>query len=64
MFNQMIKKSIHKSQHCNRNWDLSKSIPQEDIDLITESATQCPVKQNLNFESFSFCIEFFSSVSY
>ncbi len=45
----MIKKSIHKSQHCNRNWDLSKSIPQDDVDLITESATQCPVKQNLNF---------------
>jgi nitroreductase len=49
MFKQMIKKSIHKSQHCNRNWDLSKSIPQEDIDLIVESATQCPVKQNLNY---------------
>ena len=49
MFNQMIKKSIHKSQHCNRNWDLSKSIPQEDIDLLIESATQCPVKQNLNY---------------
>ena len=49
MFNQFIKKSIHKSQLCNRNWDLSKSIPQEDIDLIVESATQCPVKQNLNY---------------
>ena len=49
MFKQMIKKSIHKSQHCNRNWDLSKDIPQEDIDLIVESATQCPAKQNLNF---------------
>ena len=49
MFNQFLKKSIHKSQHCNRNWDLSKSIPQEDVDLIVESATQCPVKQNLNY---------------
>lgn len=45
----MLKKAIHKSQHCNRNWDLSKSIPQEDIDLILESAVQCPVKQNLNY---------------
>lgn len=45
----MLKKAIHKSQHCNRNWDLSKSIPKEDIDLIIESATQCPVKQNLNY---------------
>ena len=44
----MIKKSIHKSQHCNRNWDLSKEMPQEDIDLITEAATQRPTKQNLN----------------
>ncbi len=48
MFRSMIKKSIHKSQHCNRNWDLSKEMPQEDIDLITEAATQCPTKQNLN----------------
>ena len=48
MFRQMIKKSIHKSQHCNRNWDLSKKIPQEDIDLIIQAATQCPAKQNLN----------------
>jgi nitroreductase len=49
MFKQMVRKSIHKSQHCNRNWDLTKDIPQEDIDLITEAATQCPVKQNLNY---------------
>ena len=48
MFRSMLKKSIHKSQHCNRNWDLSKKIPQEDIDLIIEAATQCPTKQNLN----------------
>jgi nitroreductase len=48
MFRQMIKKSVHKSQHCNRNWDLSKQMPQEDIDLIVEAATQCPTKQNLN----------------
>ena len=57
MFNQMIKKSIHKSQHCNRNWDLSKTIPQEDVDLIVESATQCPVKQNLNFYKYNFIKE-------
>jgi len=48
MFRQMIKKSIHKSQHCNRNWDLSKEMPQEDLDLMVEAATQCPTKQNLN----------------
>ena len=44
----MIKKSIHKSQHCNRNWDLSQEMPQADIDLMIEAATQCPTKQNLN----------------
>ena len=49
MFKQMIKKSIHKSQHCQRNWDLSKSIPKEDVELIIDSAVNCPTKQNLNF---------------
>jgi len=49
MFKEMIKKSIHKSQHCQRNWDLSKQIPKEDVDLIIDSAVNCPTKQNLNF---------------
>jgi nitroreductase len=48
MFRQMIKKSIQKSQHCNRNWDLTQEMPQADIDLMIEAATQCPTKQNLN----------------
>ena len=47
----MIKKSIYKSQHCNRNWDLSKSIPQEDIETIITAVTQCSSKQNLDFYS-------------
>ena len=51
MFKQMIKKSIYKSQHCNRNWDLSKSIPQEDIETIITAVTQCSSKQNLDFYS-------------
>lgn len=42
-------KAIHKSQHCQRNWNLDESISQEDIDLIVESVTQCPSKQNLQF---------------
>lgn len=44
-----IKKSIIKSQHCQRNWDLSKTIPQEDLDLIVHAVTQCPSKQNIAF---------------
>lgn len=42
-----LKKAIHRSQHCQRNWDLSKQIPQDDLDLIITAATQCPSKQNI-----------------
>lgn len=44
-----LKKAIHKSQHCQRNWELSKNIPQEDMDVIVEAATQCPSKQNIAY---------------
>jgi len=44
-----IFKAIHRSQHCQRNWNLEQQIPQEDIDLILESVTQCPSKQNASF---------------
>lgn len=44
-----IFKAIHRSQHCQRNWDLSKEIPQEDLDLIKEAGTQCPSKQNISY---------------
>jgi nitroreductase len=44
-----ITKSIIKSQHCQRNWDLTKSIPDEDIDLMVTAVTQCPSKQNVAF---------------
>ena len=33
-FNKMLRETIHESQKCQRNWDLSKDIPQEDKDLI------------------------------
>ena len=45
----MLKKAIHKSQHVQRNWDLSKSIPQEDLDIIAEAVTGAPSKQNVTF---------------
>lgn len=41
-----IRNSITRSQHCQRNWDLTKDIPKEDFDLILHAATQCPSKQN------------------
>lgn len=42
-----IKKAVIKSQHCQRNWDLSKDILQEDLDLLIHAATNCPSKQNI-----------------
>jgi len=47
-----IVKAIHRSQHTQRNYDLSKSIPIEDIKTIITSATQCPSKQNVAFYDF------------
>jgi len=49
-----IKKAIIKSQHCQRNWDLSKEIPSEDLDLLLTAATQCPSKQNVAFYKLHF----------
>lgn len=49
MFNSFLEKSIVKSQHCNRNWDLSKSIPEEDIKTLQIAVTQCSSKQNRVF---------------
>jgi len=51
MFRNMLKKAIHKSQHVQRNWDLSKTIPQEDLDLIAEAVTVLLVSRTLLFSS-------------
>ena len=49
MDHKQIEKAVIRSQHCQRNWDLSKQIPQEDLDLIQHAVTQCPSKQNVAF---------------
>ena len=49
-----IKKAIIRSQHCQRNYDLTKSMPEADIDLIHHAATQCPSKQNIAFYKLHF----------
>jgi nitroreductase len=41
--------AIENSQHCQRNWDLTKSIPEEHIDLLIEAVKRAPSKQNLAF---------------
>jgi nitroreductase len=42
-----ITKAIFRSQHCQRNFDLSKEIPVEHIEILKTAATQCPSKQNI-----------------
>jgi nitroreductase len=49
MFKDMLKKAILKSQRCQRNWDLSKEIPKEDLEVIETAVTNCPSKQNVTF---------------
>lgn len=44
-----IKKAVIRSQHTQRNWDLSKEIPQDDLDLFVHAVTNCPSKQNFAF---------------
>ena len=49
-----IKKAVIRSQHCQRNWDLTKSIPEEDIELLIHAATNCPSKQNVSYYNVHF----------
>lgn len=44
-----VKKAVIRSQHCQRNWDLTKSIPESDLDLLKHSVSNCPSKQNMAF---------------
>lgn len=47
--NRYLEKTITRSQRCQRNWDLSKTIPIEDIKTMKTSVTQCSSKQNRVF---------------
>lgn len=44
-----IKKAVTRSQHTQRNWDLTRDIPQEDLDVFVHAVTNCPSKQNFAF---------------
>lgn len=46
-----IRDAVITSQHCQRNFDLTREMPQEDIDTILYATTQCPSKQNLAFHN-------------
>lgn len=54
MDHQTITKAIIKSQHCQRNWDLDRCMPEDDIELLVTAGTQCPSKQNVAFYKLHF----------
>jgi len=49
-----IEKAVIKSQHTQRNWDLSKSLPKKDVKTLLHAATNCPSKQNIAFYKLHF----------
>lgn len=46
-----IRKSVLRAQRCQRNWDFSKTMTQEQVELMVHAATQCPTKQNNQYYS-------------
>tara|TARA_Y100001951_G_scaffold102934_1_gene110636 strand:- start:906 stop:1568 length:663 start_codon:yes stop_codon:yes gene_type:complete len=44
-----IEKSVIRSQHTQRNWNLDKKIPKEDVNTLLQAVTNCPSKQNVAF---------------
>jgi nitroreductase len=54
MENADIKKAVIRSQHCQRNFDLNKTIPEEDMKLLETAITECPSKQNFAFYKANF----------
>jgi hypothetical protein len=47
--NTLLRQSILTSQHCQRNWDLSKTISDEDLSTLVSAVTDCPSKQNIAY---------------
>lgn len=41
--------AVDKTQRCQRNWDLNKQIPKEDLDTIIYAIANAPSKQNLQY---------------
>ena len=44
-----ISKAIVKSQHTQRNFDLTKKIPEEGMKIMMNAVTECPSKQNIAY---------------
>ena len=54
MNSDLIKKALEISQRCRRNWDLSKTIPNEHLDIFISSVINSPSKQNEEYYSAMF----------
>ena len=52
--NETLENTITKSQHCQRNWDLSKNITEKDLQTLKVAVSQCPSKQNRVFYKVAF----------
>jgi len=46
-----LKMAVLRSQRCQRNYDLSKTISEEQKELLLFAATNCPTKQNNEYYS-------------
>ena len=44
-----IKQAVDRSQHCQRNWDISKKIQTQDLEVLEHVVANCPSKQNIGF---------------
>ena len=47
--NKTLEELVEQSAWCQRNWDLSKSIPERDIETFKYAVKTCPSKQNRTF---------------
>jgi len=54
MMNVDIEKAVIRSQHCQRNFDLEKEIPEKDLKTLVHASSQCPSKQNISFYNLHF----------
>jgi hypothetical protein len=50
----IVENALQTAQRCRRNWDLSKSIPEEHIDIFKYSVSNSPTKQNEEYYSVIF----------
>lgn len=50
-YRNFLTETIVKGQRCQRNWDLAKEMPEEDVEVVVRAATEVPSKQNLDFYS-------------